>query len=164
VAFVTLSAGAFFEEEVVRNKLRGKLPEYMVPNHFVILPNLPLTPNGKIDRKALTTIRIPPRQTAVAADALMNPVQRQIADVWRDVLRVERIGLHDNFFDLGGHSLLLIKLQTGLKRELKTDVTLVELFQQTTVAAQAAERFSSPVSSAGLVKRAQERAARRFHG
>ena len=83
--------------------------------------------------------------------------------MWRDVLRVERIGLHDNFFDLGGHSLLLIQLQTGLKRELKTDVTLVELFQQTTVAAQA-ERFSSPVNSAGLVKRAQERAARRFHG
>jgi amino acid adenylation domain-containing protein len=163
VAFVTLSAGASFDEEVTRNKLRGKLPEYMVPNHFVVLPALPLTPNGKIDRKALTTMRIAPRLTTVAADTLMNSVQRQIADVWRDVLRVERIGLHDNFFDLGGHSLLLIKLQTGLKRELKTDVTLVELFQQTTVAAQA-ERFSSPVSSAGLVKRAQERAARRFHG
>ena len=84
----------------------------------------------------------------------MNPVQRQIADVWREVLRLDRIGLHDNFFDLGGHSLLLVKLQIGLKREFKTDVTLVELFQHTTVAAQA-ERLSSPVSSAGVVKRAR---------
>ena len=163
VAYVTLSAGAGFDDEAARNKLRGKLPEYMVPNHFMVLSALPLTPNGKIDRKTLTALQLAPREPVGSTDALMNPVQRQIADVWREVLRLDRVGLHDNFFDLGGHSLLLIKLQTGLKREFKTDVTLVELFQQTTVAAQA-ERFLSAVSSAGVLKRAQARAARQIHG
>ncbi len=73
----------------------------------------------------------------MADTALMTMPQRRVAELWRDVLRRDRVGLNDNFFDLGGHSLLLVKLHAALKQEFAVDLPLVELFQRTTVAAQA---------------------------
>jgi amino acid adenylation domain-containing protein len=165
VGYAVLTSGASFDAEAARATLRAKLPEYMVPNLFMTLETLPLTPNGKLDRKAL-----PKPQTATATEsegpadaALMTPAQRRVNAIWRDVLKVERIGLHDNFFDLGGHSLLLVKLQSALKREFGRDVALVELFQRTTVSAQA-DRMSSNATVSDALKRAQARAVKQVQG
>jgi hypothetical protein len=138
----------------------------MVPNAFVQLAALPLTPNRKVDRNALP----PPAMTGTEANetttisvATLTPVQRRVLGVWRNVLGLDRIGLHNNFFDMGGHSLLLVKLQAALKREFDQDIPLVQLFQSTTVAAQA-DRLSSPLVSTGALDRARARALKQVHG
>jgi hypothetical protein len=163
VGYVVQSVGTAFDPDAARSRLRGQLPSYMVPTQFAVLPAFPLTPNGKIDRKAL---RAPERTIEpianTAAEALMNPVQRRVADIWRKILRVNRVSLHDNFFDIGGHSMLIVKLHGELKREFDSDLALIELFQQTTVALQA-ERVSSAVVSEAALHRAQARAKKRLH-
>ncbi len=164
VAYVVSQPGATFETEAARATLRVQLPEYMVPNLFVVLEALPLTPNGKVDRKALPAPALVVDEAAdVADEALMTPVQRQVAALWREVLNTQRVGLHANFFDLGGHSLLLVRLQSAMQREFGKEFPLVELFQRTTVAAQA-ERMSTPVGASGALERARARAAKQIQG
>jgi acyl carrier protein len=137
----------------------------MVPNLFVTLDALPLTPNGKVDRKALPAPAASGTGTAApgAADPLMTPAERRVASAWLEVLHTDRVGLHDNFFDAGGHSLLLVKLHAALRREFGAELSLVELFQWTTVAAQAARLSAAPATD-GALRRAQDRAARQIHG
>jgi amino acid adenylation domain-containing protein len=165
VGYVVPETGATLDHEAARATLRTKLPEYMVPNLFVILGALPLTPNGKVDRKALPAPAAAGATGTVPgpADPLMSPVERRVAAAWREVLRADRVGLHDNFFDAGGHSLLLVKLHASLRREFGVDLGLVELFQWTTVAAQAARLSTSPAADVAL-RRAQDRAARQTRG
>ena len=160
VAYVVPASPADFSADAARATLRRKVPEYMVPNLFVVLEALPLTPNGKVDRKALPAPRV--QAVAAAPDLLMNPAQERVAASWRDVLALDRVGLRDNFFDLGGHSLLLVKLQARLQRDFATEFPLVELFQRTTVAAQA-ERLASKPSDDVALQRARARAARQAH-
>jgi acyl carrier protein len=90
---------------------------------------------------------------------MMSPPQRRVAALWREILHVDKVGLHDNFFDIGGHSLLLVKLHVALKREFTTDIALVELFQQTTVHAQAA-RMTRHRNAEVALARANQRAMR----
>ena len=164
VGYVVLSAGSSFDPKSARTMLRSKLPVYMVPSRFVVLPALPLTPNGKIDLKAL-----PPPDKIIEpivnddAESLMNPAERRVASIWRKILRTNRVSLHDNFFDVGGHSMLMVKLHGALKREFDSDLALMELFQQTTIASQA-ERVSSAVASENALNRARARAVKRLHG
>jgi amino acid adenylation domain-containing protein len=162
VAYVTLQDGAALDAEATRATLRRKLPEYMIPALFVVLPALPLTPNNKIDRNALP----PPQSQDVRANnppiVLMTPDQRRVAELWRQVLQVDHVGLSENFFDLGGHSLLLVNLHAGLKQAFATDFPLIELFQRTTVASQA-ERLSSVPRPDDVLMRARTRAERQFH-
>jgi amino acid adenylation domain-containing protein len=164
VAYVVMATGLSIDVEAARTTLRARLPEYMIPNNFVVLDALPLTPNGKVDRRALPAPN-PQAATAVdsGSDALMTPVQRQVARLWQEVLGLERVGLQANFFDLGGHSLLLVKLQSALRREFGRELPLVELFQRTTVAAQA-EGLSAPSGSDAALRRAQARAAKQVLG
>jgi amino acid adenylation domain-containing protein len=161
VAYVVTAAGVPFSDEAAIATLRRQLPEYMVPRTFVQLAVLPLTPNGKIDRKALPAPEKPIDSGAIS-DALMTPTQRRIATIWRQVLRRDRVALHDNFFDLGGHSLLLVRLQVALRHEFGIELPLVEFLQFTTVASQA-ERFSRATGSSAVVQQAQVRAARLSH-
>jgi amino acid adenylation domain-containing protein len=118
----------------IRQALSARLPEYMVPAQFVFLDALPLTPNKKVDKRALPV----PEKTAVVS-ALYVPPKSQaevdVAAIWRDLLKHERVGTNDNFFDLGGHSLLVVQLQSRLRQKFGTEITLVELFQMPTVAA-----------------------------
>lgn len=162
VAYVVSADGLPLDSEAIRTTLRRTLPEYMVPNLFVALDALPLTPNGKVDRKALPP---PPAAAAEAtvADLLMTPHQQRVATIWRQLLGVPRVGLRDNFFDLGGHSLLLVKLQVRLQGEFGAEVPLVELFQRTTVESQAQRLVAKPTDDQAL-RRARERAARLAHG
>jgi aryl carrier-like protein len=117
----------------LRTYLLETLPEYMVPTGWVFLDAFPLTPNGKVDRKALPK---PEAQRASGGGAAPETAtDRVIAEVWQEVLRIERVGLHDNFFDLGGHSLLLMQVQGKLRRLLEREIPIVELFRHPTVAA-----------------------------
>lgn len=135
VAYVVGVEGATIEAAKLRRFLAGTLPEYMVPTTFVTVAALPLTPNGKVDRKALPA---PATEALAAGSAFVSPATEMevgVADVWREVLKRERIGRHDNFFDLGGHSLLLVQVQSRLTRKLARNIALVELFQYPTVSA-----------------------------
>jgi acyl-coenzyme A synthetase/AMP-(fatty) acid ligase len=162
IGYVVLGEGASFDAEAVRATLRTKLPGYMIPNMIMVLPALPRTPNSKIDRNALPT---PTAPTAVTtrSDAVMTAAESRVAAIWRTLLRLERVGLHDNIFDVGGHSLLLVRLHIQLKREFEADFPLVDLFQRTTVAAQAS-MFSNARTPDALLKRSRARAMRQLHG
>jgi len=146
VAYVVPAAGALFDETQTRAALREILPDYMVPSAYVQLDHLPLSPNGKVDRRALPAPTAPANLVSDPTDALMTPAQRKVAALWREILRLDRVGLHQNFFDLGGHSLLLVKLQVALKASFGQEITIVELFRHTTVGAQAA-RFANSAPS-----------------
>jgi amino acid adenylation domain-containing protein len=124
--------------DALRTALGARLPDYMIPGAFVVLDELPLTPNSKTDRRALPapdaaakprdTVRVPPR----------TPAEKQVAGIWRDVLRADEVGVDDNFFNVGGHSLLLAQVATRLTEWLGREVPLLDLFRHTTIAAQAA--------------------------
>ena len=109
--------------EALREHLRAGLPAYMMPSAFVKLDAMPLTPNGKVDRKALPAPDADALVTHVY-EAPQGPVEEALAGIWQELLGVEKVGRHDNFFDLGGHSLLIVSLveklrQQGLKAEIR---------------------------------------------
>jgi acyl carrier protein len=108
----------------------------MVPSQFVVLDALPLTPNGKVDRKAL-----PQPDGSLQPEPLALPrteVEKAIAALWQSVLNLEQVGLHDNFFDLGGHSLLMVRVHGQIQQQLAIEIPLVELFRYPTVSLLAA--------------------------
>ncbi len=118
----------------LRDALRKKLPDYMVPSAFIVLDRFPLMPNGKIDRAALPA----PDQSANAMSSAFvpptTPTEIALAAHFAALLRVDQIGLHDNFFDLGGHSLLLTQLFFRLREDLQVEITLHDLFAMPTIA------------------------------
>jgi acyl carrier protein len=129
VAYLVARPQASIETAALRAYLRERLPDYMVPSGFMAMPVLPLNPSGKVDRKALPAPDTMRPSLATLYEAPRTEVESAIAAVWKDVLRVEKVGIHDNFFDLGGHSLLLIKVQAQLEEYLKRKLAIVELFQ-----------------------------------
>jgi amino acid adenylation domain-containing protein len=129
VAYLVAEPAGSLEPAELRAHLRQSLPEHMVPAAFVVLERFPLSPNGKLDRAALP----PPTQPAAAATLPESSLEQAIAAAWRDVLGVPVVGLHDNFFDLGGHSLLLARVYSALRPTLGPDVPLLELYRYPTV-------------------------------
>jgi acyl carrier protein len=118
----------------LREHLRGKLPEAMVPSAFVLLDALPLTPNGKLDRRALPAPDRPSGAGSASA-APGNQLERKIAAAWQESLGLDEVGVNDNFFDLGGHSLLLVQLHLRLRELLDADLAIVDLFRFPTIRA-----------------------------
>ena len=116
----------------LRELLRGKLPEYMVPAAFTQLERLPLTSNGKVDRARCPSR---PRAASRARRAVppRNDVERRMVGIWEEVLGVSGIGTRDNFFDLGGHSLLASRLFVRIEQELGIRLPIATLFQAPTV-------------------------------
>src|SRR6185437_16087948 len=114
VAYVTL-AGNDADTQVIREHLKRVMPEYMVPSAIMVLERLPLTSNGKVDRRAL-----PAPELGVYAsqeyEAPQGQVEEILAGIWQELLRVERVGRHDNFFELSGHSLLIVQMLERLRR------------------------------------------------
>ena len=132
VAYVVPAAEAI-DVPAVRNRLRERLPDYMLPSAFVSLERLPLTPNGKIDRRALPA----PEADAFGAGAYAaprNPEEETLVALWAEILGRPQIGIHDDFFDLGGHSLLATQLVTRMQAALGPDITLRMVFEAPTVA------------------------------
>ena len=131
VAYVVASHKSITTKEV-RELIRGKLPEYMVPNAIVILESLPLTPNGKIDRRALPA---PTERTGIEVDlvAPRTPIEAKLVEIWAQVLRVNAVGIYDNFFSLGGDSILSIQI-IAKARQAGIELTLKQLFANQTIA------------------------------
>jgi acyl carrier protein len=128
----------------------------MLPSLFVFLDALPLSPNGKVDRMGLP----PPEQlNEQDYDPPVSRMETLISDVWAEILEVPRVGLHNNFFDLGGHSLLLIKVQCKLEERLSTRIAIIDLFKYTTVAGLAKFLGQERIEHLSL-PRHQERAQR----
>ncbi len=116
----------------LKEHLAQKLPAYMVPTQYVFIDQFPLTPNGKIDKKALHA-REDKITSAVRYVAPESGLEQTIAKIWTDVLKVEKVGLHDNFFDLGGNSLDLIKVNTLLVESTKKDIPIMSMFRYPSV-------------------------------
>jgi len=117
----------------LREYLRQKLPEYMVPSWFVLLERLPMTSNGKTDRNALPHPVSEHREQDVAYAAPETELERAITIIWEQVLGTEKVGAHDNFFDLGGYSLLLVRVQNSLRDLLNQEVSITDLFKYPTI-------------------------------
>ncbi|MDZ8084004.1 MAG: amino acid adenylation domain-containing protein [Nostoc sp. DedQUE12b] len=117
----------------VRRFLQKKLPEYMVPNAFVLLESLPLTSNGKVDRRALPAPELD-RTLLEKFVAPRTPIEEMLAQIWAQVLKLEQVGIHHNFFELGGHSLLATQLLSRIRTSLKVELPLRSLFAAATVA------------------------------
>ncbi|OXA89994.1 non-ribosomal peptide synthetase [Flavobacterium hercynium] len=116
----------------IRTYLQSKLPEYMVPTFYVDLESLPLTPNGKIDRKALPGIS---GEDTIRKEytAPRNETEQQIAAIWQEVLGVEQVGITDNFFDLGGHSLLVAQVINRFSKQLNHTISFKDFFANPTI-------------------------------
>jgi amino acid adenylation domain-containing protein len=136
VAYVVAAAGTTLDVDVLRTELARKLPEYMVPSAFVMLDTMPMTTTGKVDRNALPK----PDFSAAAVEyvAPRGELEETLADIFRQVLRVERVGAHDDFFALGGHSLLVTQVVSRIRTHLGIDVPVRVLFEASTVARLAA--------------------------
>ena len=118
----------------VRALARESLPDYMVPSAFVVLPSLPLTANGKVDRRALPAADEHRPDLASAFLPPRTETEATLARFWSEVLRVEKVGVHDNFFDLGGHSLAATEIVARIRAAYGVDLTLRTLFEAPTVA------------------------------
>jgi amino acid adenylation domain-containing protein len=141
VAFVVPRSGTQPTEQNLRAHLRANLPEYMVPARVVMLNQLPLSANGKVDRGALPNVDVEvagPNPSAITREA--TPTERAVMALWSKLLGLpaEPIPLRMNFFDLGGNSMLMISLSNEIREQLGRDVSLAQLFQNTTVQSLAA--------------------------
>jgi surfactin family lipopeptide synthetase A len=117
----------------LREYLSARLPRFMVPARFTVLDRMPMTLNGKLDRSSL------PHSDVVAQSAEFVPLdtdaERSVAQIWSEILNVKTIGVHDNFFDLGGHSLLLTRVHNELRSRMNADISIADLFRYPTVRA-----------------------------
>ena len=113
--------------------LKTKIPAYMMPNYFVQLDKIPLASNGKIDKKALPEPKRTYSQLSATYVAPKTNMEKVITDIWQEVLKVDMVGIKDNFFDLGGSSLDIILMGNKLKETIKHDVPVVIMFTYPTI-------------------------------
>ena len=118
----------------LRNHLSKSLPDYMIPVHFQALEEIPLTPNGKVDRSALPNIFDKRTELSGEYIAPTSEIEEMVAEIWEEVLQIERIGIHDNFLALGGHSLAAIRLMARINETFEQDLPLTRVFEMPTIA------------------------------
>jgi amino acid adenylation domain-containing protein len=160
---VAAAAGETPSPSVLRGHLRERIPEYMVPSIFIELPRLPLTDNAKIDRAALPD----PGSSEILSDVPYAPpragVERTIAEIWCELLGLERVGVHETFFDLGGDSVVLVRLIEQLRARVADHITHVDAFEFPTIRALAthlAEGRPEAHGTPGASRSARDRARR----
>ncbi len=137
VAYIVPQDGQIIETTAIREYLRNKLPQYMLPSAFVFMDRLPLNPNGKLDRKALPA----PDFTSVTGNdhvAPRNEIEAILADIWKEVIGLAEVGINDNFFEIGGHSLLLAQVNRKMAEVFQREFSLIEMFTYPTISALAA--------------------------
>jgi hypothetical protein len=160
VAYAVPESAGGISDERMRSVMRAALPDYMMPAAFVELEALPLTHNGKIDRKALPHPDRASRSPARSYAPPRNGLEQTIATVWREALNLEQVGLADNFFDLGGHSILAVQVHHKLNEVLDRRISLIDIFRFPTVSALAAHLGADapePASVGQGVDRAEAR-------
>jgi len=137
VAYVT---GELIDDlsQQLKQHLKTHLPDYMIPSQIIRLDEFPLTPNGKIDRQALPH---PNHESQSLYEAPRNNIEQQLTEIWSLIVECEKISIHDNFFDLGGHSILAIKLLNEIQKNFNQELSLTSLFQNPTIA-QLAQQLS----------------------
>ena len=133
VAYVVSKQEPLPTGDELRNYLRQRLPEYLVPAAFVVLTELPLLSNGKLNRRALPK----PKKVLSQPEAVYIPpesdLEQTIASIWQQVFNIDRVSIHTNFFDLGGNSLLMTKVYSKLRAAVNSDIQVIELFKHTTI-------------------------------
>jgi acyl-coenzyme A synthetase/AMP-(fatty) acid ligase len=159
VAYVAPHAGVLLNSVLLKTTLSAVLPDYMLPSLFVFLDTLPLSPNGKVDRQGLP---LPDQLNDQDYEPPASDIETLVSEVWAEILEVPRVGVHGNFFDLGGHSLLLIKVQRRLEERLNSRVAIVDLFKYTTVASLA--KFLGQEQPEQLPSQRQRERAQRQRG
>jgi thioesterase domain-containing protein len=127
----------------LRGFLKQKLPEYMLPSAFVLMTNLPLTPNGKVDHAALPAVSQQRPELQNHYVAPRSRAEKILAEIWAEILNLERVGVHDNFFDLGGHSILAVRLAAEVERRFLKNVPAAMPFQAPTIAHMAKALFQA---------------------
>jgi amino acid adenylation domain-containing protein len=133
-AYLICASGASLDSDELRRFLKEKLPDYMVPSGFVTLEKFPMTPNGKVNRNALPKPETTDR-TAQTVIEPRTPVEKSLVEIWREVLRAERVGVEDNFFEIGGHSLLAMQMMSRARKVLGVEISLREIFEAPTISA-----------------------------
>ncbi|MBD2207319.1 amino acid adenylation domain-containing protein [Calothrix sp. FACHB-1219] len=133
VAYIVPLLGKIPSFSHLRDFLKEKLPQYMVPSAFVVLEALPLTANGKIDHQQLPPPEDLPTELTAAYVAPQSQTEIMLANIWQVVLNVEKVGIYDNFFDLGGHSLLAVQVYSQLREIVYKDISIVDLFTYPTI-------------------------------
>jgi acyl carrier protein len=137
VAYIVAAEEAPTDNEL-RDYLRHKLPDYMIPSAFVVLEELPMTSNGKVNRLALPTPTGAQLATGKDFVAPRTDVEKQLATIWTEVLKRDRVGVNDNFFEIGGHSLLATQVISRVRKHFQVEVPLRSMFESPTVATLAA--------------------------
>jgi natural product biosynthesis luciferase-like monooxygenase protein len=143
--------------------LRQKLPEYMIPSNFVTLERLPLTTNGKVDRRSLPAVEGVRKQLTSEYIRPKGELEELIADIWQQALKVDRVGRDDNFFDLGGHSLLLAQVHGRLSQALNSNLPLIKMLEHPTVGSLARFLSREQIDSISF-KQSQDRAEKLREG
>jgi acyl carrier protein len=131
----------------IRTFLKRTLPPHMMPATFTILGGLPLMPNGKIDRNALPAPDGDRPEVHEHFILPRTPLEEFVASIWRDALKLDRVGVHDNFFDLGGHSLMAARVFAELQKKFKATLNLVDVFNAPTIAELAEMIYQRETSS-----------------
>ncbi|NJR16809.1 MAG: amino acid adenylation domain-containing protein [Calothrix sp. CSU_2_0] len=137
IAYLVAKKQPIIDEEILIKELRKsleiKLPVYMIPCAFIVLDKLPLTPNGKINRKVLLVPNEFSTYSRNTATLPQTEIEHEIAKIWQELLHLEQVSIYDNFFDLGGHSLLVVRMQGKLRHLLNQEIPLIELFRYPTI-------------------------------
>ena len=162
VAYVITTDGQTADAEQIRSALGKELPDYMVPAAIITMERFPLSPNGKLDRKALPAPEAATSSSVYTAPE--SPVEKQLATMWAELLGAERVGIHDDFFALGGHSLVAMQLVSRIMTAMHVELPLDALFNAPTIAGlarQIDESAGKPSGDGAGSIRAISRAARR---
>jgi amino acid adenylation domain-containing protein len=133
-AYLICAAGSTAETRDLRRFLKVSLPDYMIPEAFVVLDQFPLTPNGKLDRKALPKPVPPSTAETQPSDLPATPLEETLARIWREVLQLDEVGMHDNFFEQGGNSLLATMVASRLRSFLQLDLSVRQMLETPTIA------------------------------
>ena len=145
-AYFVSELGTPIASHTLREFLAARSPAQMIPAFYIQLDEIPLTHNGKVDRKALP---VPTTGSAAPAAEPSSPMQERVSGIWRDVLEAPNVGLDDNFFDIGGSSILLIQVRTQLQTELARQIPITWMFEFTTIRALAEKLQADELQMAG---------------
>jgi acyl carrier protein len=132
VGYIVYEKGVSAEQGEIQAFLEKSLPEYMVPRIYVVLDSMPISANGKADRKALPP---PVLESKTEYVAPRNEVENILTNIWKDELGIENVGVNDNFFEIGGHSLLLTRVHSRLNKQFQREFSLIDLFTHSTISA-----------------------------